>query len=667
MHSYIQVKKLILVGVRKNYITKFHSGVNIIYGDSDTGKSSILEFINYLLGSSSIEVGDEIATSVKHAALEIDINGKPKTIVREIYDNNAYVNVYPCTFDETSNFHPDIYCPNFNSNNAPDGFFSDFLLDSLNYPKVKIKKAPTQASSDMQRLGFRSLFKYCYLNQDDVGSKSFLDLGNWAKATINREVFKYIFNVLDSNITEMQQEIGLKTKTIQLTKSKLKTVSEFLRDTNCISLDDIDFKLATIEDMSEHLSGELSKLNSQMVASNENYAKLNSIFKELSLNERSMKSQIQSTGQLIDKYSRLKNDYGNDINKIKSTLVAQDRIGDVSLMNKLTTPSSPCPVCEQDIKPSMEETHYLISPKDMLNQELASLKNRRRDIASLIESSIHKSQTLQRALIPVQEDISKIRTMIDTESIEMITPYLTQRDSLIKELTSLSKEKEAQKTSLKMRNQQVKIQEFLDNQIKLLGELEEKLALLQACTPSMDLILNDLGDFLNTYLEHVNINKRTGISISPKSYAPVIRGKDYYSITSGGLRTICSIGYMLSILDYSYTHEMNHPKLLLIDTVGKYLGKTTKPKYQELTDTKADVSEGVSDPSKYKNIYDQIIISSEKAEKLGIKSQIILVDNDVPDAMVESYSQYIVAHFSSTGDDGLDYGLIDDANELHYT
>ncbi|NQY07660.1 MAG: hypothetical protein HRT68_16060 [Flavobacteriaceae bacterium] len=120
---------------------------------------------------------------------------------------------------------------------------------------------------------------------------------------------------------------------------------------------------------------------------------------------------------------------------------------------------------------------------------------------------------------------------------------------------------------------------------------------------------------------------------------------------------------MLSILDYSYTNEINHPKLLLIDTVGKYLGKTTKKKYQEFTDENADQSEGVSDPSKYKNIYNQIIASSEKAEKLGVHSQIILVDNDVPDAMVESYSKYIVAHFSSTGEDGLDYGLIDDAND----
>lgn len=666
MHSYIEVQKLILVGVRKNYTTKFHSGVNIIYGDSDTGKSSILELINYLLGSSSIEVADEIATSVKHAALEIDINGKLKTIVRDIYDNTAYVNVYPCTFDRISEFHPDIYCPNFNSNNAPDGFFSDFLMDSLNYHKVKIKKAPTKASSEMQRLGFRSLFKYCYLNQDDVGSKSFLDLGNWVKATINREVFKYIFNVLDSNITEIQQEIALKTKAIQQTKSKLNTVSDFLRDTNCKSLDDIDFKLEAIEEMSDNLSSELSRLNKEMVASNENYAKLRSIFNELSLNEKSIKNQIQSTGQLIDKYSRLKNDYGNDINKIKSTLVAQEVIGEFSIINKLKTPAIPCPVCEQDMKPITEDAHYLISPKDMLNQELISLRSRRKDISLLIESCTYKSQTLQRSLIPVQEDIAKIRTMLDTESVEMITPYLTQRDTLVKELASLSKEKEAQQTSLKMRNQQVKIQEFLENQIKLLGDLEEKLASLQARTPSLDLVLNDLGDFLNSYLGYVNISKRTGISISKKTFAPVIRGKDYDSITSGGLRTICSIGYMLSILDYSYTHEMNHPKLLLIDTVGKYLGKTLKPKYQDLTDRIADVSEGVSDPSKYKNIYDQIIRSSEKAKQLGVKSQIILVDNDVPDAMVEYYSQYIVAHFSSTGEDGLDYGLIDDANEVYH-
>ncbi|MBZ6044075.1 hypothetical protein LA438_17035, partial [Escherichia coli] len=39
MKSYLRIERLILVGVRKNYIVKFEDGLNIIHGDSDTGKS----------------------------------------------------------------------------------------------------------------------------------------------------------------------------------------------------------------------------------------------------------------------------------------------------------------------------------------------------------------------------------------------------------------------------------------------------------------------------------------------------------------------------------------------------------------------------------------------------------------------------------------------------
>ncbi len=37
MNTKFKISRLIIVGIRKNYITTFHEGVNIIYGDSDTG------------------------------------------------------------------------------------------------------------------------------------------------------------------------------------------------------------------------------------------------------------------------------------------------------------------------------------------------------------------------------------------------------------------------------------------------------------------------------------------------------------------------------------------------------------------------------------------------------------------------------------------------------
>lgn len=193
----ISIASLNLIGYRKNYTIPFYPGINIIYGDSDTGKSSVLEFINYLLGASNIELADEVKSSVEYAALELEINGVKMTIKRDIYRPREYVEVYPCEVDKCSQFFPKKYSPVFTDPHAPDGFFSDFLLDSLGFPKVKIKVSPSKADSDVKRLSFRNIFKYVYVNQDDVGSKSFLELNNPVFATRNREVLKYMFNVLD--------------------------------------------------------------------------------------------------------------------------------------------------------------------------------------------------------------------------------------------------------------------------------------------------------------------------------------------------------------------------------------------------------------------------------------------------------------------------------------
>jgi len=163
----------------------------------------------------------------------------------------------------------------------------------------------------------------------------------------------------------------------------------------------------------------------------------------------------------------------------------------------------------------------------------------------------------------------------------------------------------------------------------------------------------------------VNIKRQEGIRISSKSFSPIIRDREYLNITSGGLRTISSIGFMIALLESAIDSEINHPRLLMIDTVGKYLGKTTKLKYQDQTNLSEDNIEGISDPLKYQNIYEYILSVANRAEEKDVPCQIILVDNDVPDSFVNRYKAYIVAHYSSTGENGLAVGLIDDVGVQH--
>jgi len=651
---HISLTGLNLIGYRKHYKIPFYPGVNIIYGDSDTGKSSILEFINYLLGASSIELADEVKSSVEYAALELEINGATLTIRRDIFNPKGYIEVYPCEIRRCAEFFPKKYSPFFTDTNAPDGFFSDFLLDSLGFPKVKIKVSPSKVDSEVKRLSFRNIFKFVYVNQDDVGSKSFLDLNNFVLATSNREVLKYIFNVLDSSIAELESEIASRTRESKSILSKYTSVSEFLRETDYESRVSLDEAIDGLDITIRALNNELDQLNIAMTASSTNHTELKAIFDELSLSEKYAALSIRKTREQIDKYSRLKNDYENDIAKINSIVHAQTRIGEVAVL------ANPCPVCDTplDIKTTNDE--FQATERNSLIDELNSIQRKKKSIQTLIDELSAKSRDLAKDHAAYNQDLSKAREMLDTESKVMITPFLTQRDSLVRELASKQESRAHLVTNIRVRNQQQKIHDAYENAVLVIKQLNDRLSELKKTAPSTQEVLSGLSDYLKKYLKEVNIKRQEGISISPRSFAPVIRDREYLNITSGGLRTIASVGFMISLLEYAIDAEINHPRLLMIDTVGKYLGKTTKQKYQDQTSLEEDTREGIADPLKYQNMYEYLLSVANRAEEKEVPCQIILVDNDVPETFVNRYKTYIVAHYSSTGEGGLPLGLIDD-------
>lgn len=190
-------------------------------------------------------------------------------------------------------------------------------MDSLSFPKIEIKISPSKQDSGTKRLGFRGVFKYCYLNQDDVGSKGFLDQGNWGKAASTKETFKYIFNVLDSNIADCESIISEKTNSATRIKQKYDSVSEFLRDTDCETLENIDDLIDGVEENLQLLNEELKEISISMTSDSESYKEIKSIFSEFQLNEKKVLLDISKTQEKIDSYSRLNNDYENDIKKLK--------------------------------------------------------------------------------------------------------------------------------------------------------------------------------------------------------------------------------------------------------------------------------------------------------------------------------------------------------------
>ncbi|MHC3489611.1 exonuclease SbcC [Pectobacterium brasiliense] len=654
MKSYLRIERLILVGSRKNYSVEFNDGLNIIHGDSDTGKSSILEFIDYLLGGSSIELADEIISSVDYAVLEIVINDEKYTIIRNIFKPNELIEVYNCKFDDVGSYIPKKYAPKFNITSAPDGFFSDFLMDSLNFPKLKLKVSPSQEISRFRRISFRDIIKFCYVDQDNMGSKSLLGLTEWARYAHTKEVFKYIFNLFDADISDIESQISEKTTEFNRLVKKYENVSEFLRDTGYESIASLDMEIDKCDLTIEGLEEKLSDLNSSMKADSEIYNELKAYHSEFNLKIKGLLKKIADVSYKREQYIRLKNDYKNDINKIQAIHTANSKIG------QLTNVKCNCPICDNIITISNDDSVFLNSKTEKLDEELNSLLRRVKSIDELIVDLATEGQYLTQERSVLEDDLAKVAEMIDTETKEMITPFLTQRDALVKELADIRNRRGNLVSNLRVRNHQ---DDILTLQAKLkenLSKLNEQLDRLKKDAPDISGILSSLGDYLNDFLAKINIKNRTGISISPSTYSAIVRNRDYFNITSGGLRTLISMGYVSSLLKYSIVNDINHPRFLLLDTVGKYLGKSTKYKYMSETDSTEDLKEGTSDPQKYEKIFNNLIDISNYAQQKSTPCQIIVVDNDVPEKLAGRLKSITVAQFSSTGDNNLPPGLIDD-------
>lgn len=293
-------------------------------------------------------------------------------------------------------------------------------------------------------------------------------------------------------------------------------------------------------------------------------------------------------------------------------------------------------------------------------QELNSLKRRIKDTEHIVNESRRQWEIEEARLREIDEQELKARELIDQNTKDLASPYLAERDMYVGQLGELKQKRKEFVSRLKIRNQH----NLLTRKIKSLeisiAQLKERLDELREKAPSMADVLSSLADSLKDYLDFVKIKDPSGISLSSDKFTPIVRGIEYGNITSGGLRTIVGIGYLCSLIKEALKTKMSYPSFLMIDTVGKYLGKTHN-RYESGTSLAEDSKEGVSDPLKYQNIYEYIIRLSSKYEQKNRTCQFILVDNDVPDHIVDKLSGFIVAHFSSERINGLPVGFIDDA------
>ncbi|MEC4049324.1 hypothetical protein OX284_007770 [Flavobacterium sp. SUN046] len=642
----LKINYLILVGTSKNYVVPFHNGLNIIYGDSDTGKSSILNLINYCLGASQLDTYEEIESKGQYCLLDLNLLGTRYTIKRDIFNTKADIEVYHGDYKKIDDSFPKYYAPNY-SLNAEDGNFSEFLLQAMRIPLIKIKEAPSKEITKMVNLSFRDIFKYNYLDQDKIGSKKLFG-ENFVLITKLKETFKLMYNVLDGQITELEGRISVLQSDKNTLEAKNKSVASFLKETQVESLAELTQQKEMLESQLDSLRDAIKEIDTEIISGSEQLNHLRKQVNDLELEIRQAYQDQNSTELEIKQNIALRNEYRNDIRKMEATIEALEKFP------KIADKELDCPLCDTVINVSKLKEHFNNTDTKSIRGELNSLKRRMRDLDAIYKNLKESESQKAKEIKDNNSQLEEMRILLDKQSIDIVSPYLNQRDTLSYQAGSLQSDIKNIQHFYKIRFQQsindAEIVE-LDRNVE---ELRETLLSLKKDAPSLDKILKELGDKVKEILVFVGVKNPTNISISPKTYLPIIRGRDYERITSGGVRTVSSVAYFISLMIYAIENPVNYPSFLMIDTITKYLGKV-KERDLDSTNRIEDENEGMTDSEKNENIYKYLLT----LEKYKDSFQLIIVDNDIPDALFDELKGYVRKHFS-TNIPGTEIGFIDD-------
>lgn len=633
------VKELIIFGTEKSYRIPFKSGINIIWGDLDCGKSSILSIISYCLGTSSLDTYDELEEKARSARLVVEVNKEVYIFERELFNPKQFIRCYKDQID--NDIAPIILSPDLEGD-APDGYISFYIMDLLGLPITKVKISPSKTDSTMNRVGFKDVIKFLHLKQKDIAADSLLNMNERYRYVKHKEIIKFLLNIHNQTISELESSLAEQQEELNKKNREQKEITKFLQRMHFDF--DFDFELevnknnAAIKLIDEEvvsLKKDYTRASGVTEAVEEKLLELSRIIENNQSNSRKYNSDLSS-------YIKLRSSYTEEKDSITTSMKVE------STFYQLHNTEVKCPLCE---KTQCRASEKFRIPLETLELEKKSLKRKIRnlnsfidDVRSNIESNFIEEQNARNAIADIQYSFD--------------TKYANEVSELIESISLLEKQKVDLISNKKIMDRDKSIVKRLDIIFTEMKNIENAMRrlegdLIRARDNSEDSVevLDRLSNEFNSYMSNSLLHNVNSSRVDDKlDY--LVRNKFFTELTSGGVRTITSLGIYISKFVYALKYDSNIPTFMMIDTPGNNIGR-----HRQQDKNNDDIS---SDQKVYERVYQQLLSINEYANKHESDFQILVVDNDLADTVSQNQDVFHIAKRFSKHDENYDYGLIND-------
>jgi hypothetical protein len=688
----IRLQRLRLAGVTRPYEVDFRSSdgsfrpLSVIAGRTNTGKTSVLQFIAYALGGSSYPDHEEIVRQVRAALLEVALPDGPATIERGIESKVALLFDQP--LDRAGETVPQPHPIEPTSDAAS---LSRMLLTTVDLQDVQLREAPTQQETKTQTLSFRDLMWLCVVLNERVGSSQLLFEGNHNKNLKLQQVIDVIFGVHQTDSADRAGTIRKLSEDLAGARRELTALEEFVREQGATPheqlqgvLDDADGEIAAVRD-------ELRRLDEEETAAANTAVELRRRHQQAARAAIRARQMVRDREALVSRYASLRAQYNDDIRKLTLLKQAGSIFDQLSVqvcpacLGKLPAPptvrDSACSLCTQPLPSSItsvtlssaaafRETAVAglgqqqaeSSPWDSgppvtvfangnghtntddegaraaVAAELTSTRRRFKELNEYWVELDNSLPALRAASERADEEEATLAAQVDRAASGTVTPFTAAREVLLaRRQDSIVRRDRANSAIRQWRGIEVRRRRIT----QMAGELSDLRSENrgQQTRPDRNAMIAALGARFRQILADVGYPKHDNTGAIDGKFVPSVRGRKYTSASSGG-QVLQTLAWILAIFEVAYEQNGNHPGFLLIDSPQKSLGGQAKEDDKEFADV-----------TLVERLYSHIItwLNSQ-----GRGAQIIIVDNTPPSIA----TPYVIEDFTRNPERGR-FGLID--------
>ena len=584
---------------------RFGTGLNVIVGDSTTGKTALMRLLRVLLGTGYDGIIPELR-GVPNVSGRLVIEDEDVAVVRRLVQSeDAAVDVAADGFAARLPAR---------STDRPDRLtYASWLMGRLDLPELRVPTAPSRpAESPTTPVSISDYLRYCRLTQDQIGV-DILGSSNFFHDYKRRVVFRIYFGTYDARVAELQENLRSVDSELRALRAGTGAFDRFLEGSVLANRAQIEAEHEAAKARLEQARRERAALAA--LPRPPEAQELATEARALDRRLADLRGRRESEEVAIAQFQELGQQLRAQSGRLTRAVVAGGHLVDYEFRI--------CPRCGQDVGQGRTDDEHcylcLQEPASQLSREDLVVEQTRVEAQidetdQLIEN--HRAATGE--IGEVIETVARVRAELGARLDEITSGFISDRGQEISRvaadearaesevrkfeeyLTLLNKADAARAQAGRLQAERTRVEMELERVERLDAEAQQR--------------IEHLEDRFAELVEELELPRfsqdaEPRSAIDPGSFEPIVNGRRIEQ-HSGGMRVLVNVAYMLAIHRAALDLDLKIPRLLMIDGIAQNLGR------------------GEYDTMRYHRIWQRLAAYHvEYANDL----QMIVAANDVPD------------------------------------